>query len=159
MAREAEDPKQIGSSSTSVAALSMQQLQEMIASTIKAQYGVSSKSYHAYSKPYTRRIDDLRLPSNYNPPKFQQFDGKRNPQLDDNITNFPSQLPQDQEKGEFVEWTDDDLEALKESEESEGLHNNNNALHEDNNNTDNNNALFEHNNNAQILHLQPGLPF
>ncbi|KAA0046413.1 retrotransposon gag protein [Cucumis melo var. makuwa] len=32
-----------------------------------------------YSKPYTKRIDNLRMPLGYQPPKFQQFDGKGNP--------------------------------------------------------------------------------
>ena len=29
-----------------------------------------------YSKPYTKRIDNLRMPLGYQPPKFQSFDGK-----------------------------------------------------------------------------------
>ncbi|TYK00346.1 retrotransposon gag protein [Cucumis melo var. makuwa] len=32
-----------------------------------------------YSKPYTKRINDLRMPVGYQPPKFQQFDKKDNP--------------------------------------------------------------------------------
>ncbi|KAK2966171.1 hypothetical protein RJ640_026822 [Escallonia rubra] len=32
-----------------------------------------------YSKPYTKRIDNIRMPVGYQPPKFQQFDGKGNP--------------------------------------------------------------------------------
>ncbi|KAA0061141.1 ty3-gypsy retrotransposon protein [Cucumis melo var. makuwa] len=32
-----------------------------------------------YSKPYTKRINNLRIPLGYQPPKFQQFDGKGNP--------------------------------------------------------------------------------
>ena len=32
-----------------------------------------------YSKPYTKRIDNLRMPMGYQPPKFQSFDGKGNP--------------------------------------------------------------------------------
>ncbi|KAA0041100.1 ty3-gypsy retrotransposon protein [Cucumis melo var. makuwa] len=32
-----------------------------------------------YSKPYTKRIDNLRMPLGYQPPKFQQFNGKGNP--------------------------------------------------------------------------------
>ena len=34
---------------------------------------------YTYAKPYSQRIDRLRMPRNYQPPKFQQFDGKRNP--------------------------------------------------------------------------------
>ncbi|KAL0307149.1 UNVERIFIED_CONTAM: hypothetical protein Sradi_6132200 [Sesamum radiatum] len=32
-----------------------------------------------YSKPYTPRIDGLKMPMGYQPTKFQQFDGKGNP--------------------------------------------------------------------------------
>ncbi|XP_051117866.1 uncharacterized protein LOC127242389 [Andrographis paniculata] len=32
-----------------------------------------------YAKPYTSRIDALKMPLGYQPPKFQQFDGKGNP--------------------------------------------------------------------------------
>lgn len=46
--------------------------------TIKAFDGCS-KSSIAYSKPYSQRIDNLRMPMGYQPPKFQQFDGKGNP--------------------------------------------------------------------------------
>ncbi|XP_012838511.1 PREDICTED: uncharacterized protein LOC105959033 [Erythranthe guttata] len=66
-------------SSMSVATLSVQQLQEMIANTIKAQYGGPSQVSPMYSKPYTKRIDALRMPAGYQPPKLQQFDGKGNP--------------------------------------------------------------------------------
>ena len=31
-----------------------------------------------YSKPYTKRFDNLWMPAGYQPPKFQQFDGKGN---------------------------------------------------------------------------------
>ena len=65
--------------STSVASLSVQQLQDMITNTIRAQYGGSSTSSLTYSKPYTKRIDNMRMPNGYQPPKFLQFDGKGNP--------------------------------------------------------------------------------
>ena len=65
--------------STSIASLSVQQLQEMIASSIKTQYGGPAQTFSLYSKPYTKRIDNLRMPNGYQPPKFQQFDGKGNP--------------------------------------------------------------------------------
>ena len=32
-----------------------------------------------YSKPYTKRIDNLHMLVGYQPPKFQSFDGKGNP--------------------------------------------------------------------------------
>ncbi|CAM8994886.1 unnamed protein product [Rhodiola kirilowii] len=31
------------------------------------------------AKPYSKRIDGLRMPQGYQPPKLQQFDGKRSP--------------------------------------------------------------------------------
>ncbi|KAL0458502.1 UNVERIFIED_CONTAM: hypothetical protein Slati_0477400 [Sesamum latifolium] len=71
---------------TSIAALSIQQLQEMIANTIKVQYGESAQNSSAYSNPYSKRIDALRMPIGYQPPKLQQFDGKGNPKQ--HITHF-----------------------------------------------------------------------
>ncbi|KAM1553501.1 hypothetical protein EV2_006491 [Malus domestica] len=59
--------------------LSIQQLQEMITNTIKAQYEESSHTSLFYSKPYSKKIDALRMPRGYQPPKFMQFDGKGNP--------------------------------------------------------------------------------
>ncbi|KAM1845263.1 hypothetical protein ACFX13_019585 [Malus domestica] len=59
--------------------LSIQQLQEMIASTIKAQYEGSSHDSVLYSKPYSKKIDVLKMLRGYQPPKFMQFDGKGNP--------------------------------------------------------------------------------
>ncbi|KAI5356364.1 hypothetical protein L3X38_009259 [Prunus dulcis] len=63
----------------SVGSLSIQQLQDMITNTIKAQYGGPSQDTFIYSKPYTKRLDNLRMPTGYQPPKFIQFDGKGNP--------------------------------------------------------------------------------
>ncbi|KAM1760240.1 hypothetical protein ACFX12_003132 [Malus domestica] len=59
--------------------LSIQQLQEMITNTIKAQYEGSSNTSGLYSKPYSKKIDALRMSRGYQPPKFMQFDGKGNP--------------------------------------------------------------------------------
>ncbi|TYK09751.1 ty3-gypsy retrotransposon protein [Cucumis melo var. makuwa] len=65
--------------SVSIASLSVQRLQDMIANSIRAQYGGPPQTTFMYSKPYTKRIDNLRMPLGYQPPKFQQFDGKGNP--------------------------------------------------------------------------------
>ena len=46
-------------SSTFIASLSVQQLQDMIANTIRAQYGGAPQSSLMYSKPYTNRVDNL----------------------------------------------------------------------------------------------------
>ena len=51
----------------------------MITNTIRAQYGGSSTSSLMYSKPYTKCIDNMRMPNGYQPHKFLQFDGKGNP--------------------------------------------------------------------------------
>ncbi|KAM2134381.1 hypothetical protein ACFX1R_004398 [Malus domestica] len=58
---------------------SIKQLQEMITSTVKAQYKESSNTSGFYSKPYSKKIDALKMPRGYQPPKFMQFDGKGNP--------------------------------------------------------------------------------
>ncbi|KAK4391505.1 hypothetical protein Sango_1928300 [Sesamum angolense] len=47
--------------------------------TIRSKVEGSSRSSFTYSKPYTPRIDSLKMPIGYQPPKFQQFDGKGNP--------------------------------------------------------------------------------
>ncbi|KAA0053464.1 retrotransposon protein putative ty3-gypsy sub-class [Cucumis melo var. makuwa] len=51
----------------------------MIANSIKTQYDRPAQTFSLYSKPYTKRIDNMRMPHGYQPPKFQQFDGKGNP--------------------------------------------------------------------------------
>ena len=51
--------------STLMASLYVQQLQDMITNTIKAQYGKPSQSTPMYSKSYTKRIDNLRIPMDY----------------------------------------------------------------------------------------------
>ncbi|KAA0035663.1 ty3-gypsy retrotransposon protein [Cucumis melo var. makuwa] len=50
----------------------------MIATSIRAQYGGPPQTSFMYSKSYTKRIDNLRMPLGYQPLKFQQFDGKGN---------------------------------------------------------------------------------
>jgi hypothetical protein len=59
--------------------ISPSQLKEFIKDAIKDQVGSGSQSSIAYAKPNTQRIDLMRMPTNYQPPKFQQFDGKGNP--------------------------------------------------------------------------------
>ena len=54
--------------STSMALISVQQLQDMITNTIRAQYGGSSTNSLTYSKPYTKRNDHMRMPNGYQPP-------------------------------------------------------------------------------------------
>ncbi|KAM1934702.1 hypothetical protein ACFX15_018858 [Malus domestica] len=64
---------------TLMGSLSIQQLQEMITNAINAQYEGSSHTLLFYSKPYSKKIDALKMPRGYQPPKFIQFDGKGNP--------------------------------------------------------------------------------
>ncbi|KAL4619838.1 hypothetical protein ACB092_06G109700 [Castanea dentata] len=78
-----EDASQHGHS-TSIASLSVQQLQDMI--TKKVLYGGSSTSSLIYSKPYTKLIDNMRMTNGYQPPKFQKFDRKGN--LKQHIAHF-----------------------------------------------------------------------
>ncbi|KAM1822535.1 hypothetical protein ACFX1X_024940 [Malus domestica] len=68
-----------GQAAALMGSLSIQQLQEMIASTINAQYEGSSHDFVLYSKPYSKKIDVSKMPMGYQPPKFIQFDGKGNP--------------------------------------------------------------------------------
>ncbi|KAM1537627.1 hypothetical protein PS1_002547 [Malus domestica] len=67
-----------GQATALMGSLSIQQLQEMIASTIKAQYEGSSHDSVLNLKPYSKKIDALKMPRGYQPPKFMQFDGKGN---------------------------------------------------------------------------------
>ncbi|KAM2675582.1 hypothetical protein EV1_002329 [Malus domestica] len=74
-----EETLKLDQAATLMGSLSIQQLQEMIANTIKAQYEGSSHDSVLYSKPYSKKIDALKMPKGYQPPKFMQFDGKGNP--------------------------------------------------------------------------------
>ena len=55
---------------TSLALISIQQLQDMMKNTIRAQYGGSSTCSLIYSKPYTKCINNMRMSNGYQPPKF-----------------------------------------------------------------------------------------
>ncbi|KAL0416164.1 UNVERIFIED_CONTAM: hypothetical protein Slati_3448300 [Sesamum latifolium] len=57
----------------------MDQLKGFTEGTIRSKIEGSTKSSLTYSKPYTQRIDSLKMPMGYQPPKFQQLDGKGNP--------------------------------------------------------------------------------
>ncbi|KAH6762391.1 hypothetical protein C2S52_019824 [Perilla frutescens var. hirtella] len=59
--------------------IQINQLKEFIEGAIKSKFNGNSKSSSTYSKPYTQRIDDLKMLPGYQPPKFTQFDGKGNP--------------------------------------------------------------------------------
>jgi len=57
--------------------MSVEHIQNLIADAVKAHLGGDS---HLYKKPYPTRINALRIPYDYQPPKLQQFDGKGNPE-------------------------------------------------------------------------------
>nr|XP_009801876.1 PREDICTED: uncharacterized protein LOC104247534 [Nicotiana sylvestris] len=61
------------------AQIHVEQLMDFIIGAIKDKIEPSPKSFLTYGKPYTQRIDNLKMPSGYQPPKLQQFDGKGNP--------------------------------------------------------------------------------
>nr|XP_027118595.1 uncharacterized protein LOC113735812 [Coffea arabica] len=57
----------------------VEQLKKLVEDVIKEKKEGNSKSSFTYSKPYTARIDSLAMRVGYQPPKFQQFDGKGSP--------------------------------------------------------------------------------
>jgi len=59
--------------------MTVKHIQDLIANAVKIQLGGGTHKTHLYTKPYTKRVDALHKPSSYQPPKFQQFDGKGNP--------------------------------------------------------------------------------
>ncbi|KAL0449412.1 UNVERIFIED_CONTAM: hypothetical protein Slati_1497600 [Sesamum latifolium] len=75
--REKSSTKELQVSSEGL--IPVDQLKEFIMGTIQNKLSGSSKSSMTYTKPYTQRIDDLKMPVGYQLPKFQQFDGKGNP--------------------------------------------------------------------------------
>ncbi|KAL0452008.1 UNVERIFIED_CONTAM: hypothetical protein Slati_1178900 [Sesamum latifolium] len=42
-------------------------------------YETRVQVFKSYMKPYTKRVEQLRMPENYQPPKFQQFNGHGDP--------------------------------------------------------------------------------
>ena len=63
-----------------------EQIRSLIANAIKPQLGKGNRKTNLYTKSYTKRIDLLRMPHGYQPPKFNQFNGKGNPKQ--HITHF-----------------------------------------------------------------------
>lgn len=54
------------------------QLKDIIKEAIKDQVKSITQPSYIYAKPYTQRINLMKMPANYQSPKFQQFDGKDN---------------------------------------------------------------------------------
>ena len=66
--------------------ISIDQLQNFIIEAIEDKSESSTKVSPIYAKPYTRRIDNLKMSEGYQPFNLQQFDGKGN--LKQHITHF-----------------------------------------------------------------------
>ena len=54
-------------------------VKELINQAIKEKLEEKTRTSSSYVKPYTSRINALKMPEDYQPPKFQQFDGSGNP--------------------------------------------------------------------------------
>ena len=52
------------------------QLTNFIIDTVEDKSKSLSKFYSLHVNPYTQRVDNLKMFEGYQPPKFQQFDGK-----------------------------------------------------------------------------------
>jgi len=63
----------------SLSLMTFEQIQDLIANAVKLQLRGGVRRTHLYTKPYTKRVDALGMPRGYQHPKFQQFDGKDNP--------------------------------------------------------------------------------
>jgi len=59
--------------------MTIDQIHCLISNAIKIQLDGDAHKTHLYTKPYTERVDVLYMARGYQPPKFQQFDGKGNP--------------------------------------------------------------------------------
>ncbi|KAM1718123.1 hypothetical protein ACFX11_025876 [Malus domestica] len=80
--------------------LSIQQLEEMITNTIKARYKESSDTSLFYLKPYSKKIDALKMLRGYQPLKFMQFDGKGNPKQ--HVAHFVETCNNARTKGDYL---------------------------------------------------------
>ncbi|KAL0408132.1 UNVERIFIED_CONTAM: hypothetical protein Sradi_1747600 [Sesamum radiatum] len=63
------------SSTAEIATVMMNTVNEVVANA----YDARAQPFKSYIKPYTKRIEQLRVPENYQPPKFQQFNGHGDP--------------------------------------------------------------------------------
>ncbi|KAI4372914.1 hypothetical protein MLD38_011095 [Melastoma candidum] len=59
--------------------ISAKAMMKLIKKAVKRKLEGKSSSSSAYYKPYSRRIEGLKMPVGYQPPYFRQFDGKGNP--------------------------------------------------------------------------------
>ncbi|KAL0386312.1 UNVERIFIED_CONTAM: hypothetical protein Sradi_3025500 [Sesamum radiatum] len=66
--------------------VSVEHVKNTVNEAIVKTYKTRVQVFKSYMKPYTRRIEKLRMPENYQPPKFQQFNGHGDPRQ--HITHF-----------------------------------------------------------------------
>ncbi|KAK4388298.1 hypothetical protein Sango_2436400 [Sesamum angolense] len=59
--------------------ISIEHVKNIVDEAITNAYGTRVQVFKSYMKPYTKRIKQLRMPENYQHPKFQQFNGHGNP--------------------------------------------------------------------------------
>ncbi|KAL0394853.1 UNVERIFIED_CONTAM: hypothetical protein Slati_4451500 [Sesamum latifolium] len=59
--------------------VSVEHVKNTVNEAIAKTYETQVQAFKSYVKPYTRRIKQLRMPVNYQPPKFQQFNGHGDP--------------------------------------------------------------------------------
>ncbi|KAL0458724.1 UNVERIFIED_CONTAM: hypothetical protein Slati_0499600 [Sesamum latifolium] len=58
---------------------SVEHVKNILNEVIEKTYETRGQAFKSYMKPYTKRIEQLRMPENYQPLKFQQFNGRGNP--------------------------------------------------------------------------------
>ncbi|KAL0421118.1 UNVERIFIED_CONTAM: hypothetical protein Slati_3134700 [Sesamum latifolium] len=59
--------------------ISVEHMKNTVNKAIAKTYETRVQVFKSYMKPYTKRIDQLRMPENYQLPKFQQFNGHGDP--------------------------------------------------------------------------------
>ncbi|KAL0373552.1 UNVERIFIED_CONTAM: hypothetical protein Sradi_3270900 [Sesamum radiatum] len=59
--------------------VSVKHVKNTVNEAIVKTYETRVPTFKSYMKPYAKRIEQLRMPNNYQPPKFQQFNGHGDP--------------------------------------------------------------------------------
>ncbi|KAL0355550.1 UNVERIFIED_CONTAM: hypothetical protein Sradi_4001900 [Sesamum radiatum] len=59
--------------------VSVEHVKNTMKEVIAKSYETRVSAFKSYIKPYTKRIEQLRMPENYQPPKFQQSNGHGDP--------------------------------------------------------------------------------
>ncbi|KAK4407872.1 hypothetical protein Sango_0368200 [Sesamum angolense] len=60
--------------------VSIEHVKNIVNEAIANAYGTQVQVFKSYVKPYAKRIKQLKMPENYQPPKFQQLNGHGDPQ-------------------------------------------------------------------------------